>query len=277
MAVNRKSHPEAATPTSVEFLSGVTSAQRQSAETRPSAWSLLAGCGVIALLYLGFLLIPIQAEATTAQLRTVDVHFEDPFTVDWGSALGLHYSRLNPGRIKGIVTMEAQLAPILPAGGYDEMGEDLGNFFQMVRDPENSEKLLIEDNIFIEQLMPAFIDRPLDQEAHDAYRQPFTDASSRKPIYQWPQEIPIGGEPIATHAAMSGYNEWLTQTNTPWLFIYASPGALNPPEVAAYWAERARNIETAYIGNGLHYLQEDQPYAIGRAIADWHRRHTATN
>ena len=83
MAVNRKSHPEAATPTSVEFLSGVTSAQRQSAETRPSAWSLLAGCGVIALLYLGFLLIPIQAEATTAQLRTVDVHFEDPFTVDW--------------------------------------------------------------------------------------------------------------------------------------------------------------------------------------------------
>lgn len=26
------------------------------------------------------------------------------------------------------------------------------------------------------------------------------------------------------------------------------------------------------IGRGLHYVQEDQPYAIGRAISDWYRR-----
>jgi haloalkane dehalogenase len=47
---------------------------------------------------------------------------------------------------------------------------------------------------------------------------------------------------------------------------------LNPPEAADYWAERANNIETVYIGAGLHYVQEDQPFAIGRAISDWYRR-----
>ena len=67
-------------------------------------------------------------------------------------------------------------------------------------------------------------------------------------------------------------NAFLETTEIPWLFLYATPGALNPPEAADYWAERAKNIETVYIGAGLHYVQEDQPFAIGRAIADWHRR-----
>jgi len=71
---------------------------------------------------------------------------------------------------------------------------------------------------------------------------------------------------------VSAYNAWLEETDTPWLFLYATPGALNPPAAAEYWAERAQNIETVYIGAGLHYVQEDQPYAIGRAIADWYRR-----
>ena len=35
---------------------------------------------------------------------------------------------------------------------------------------------------------------------------------------------------------------------------------------------RISYIETVYIGAGLHFVQEDQPYAIGRAISDWYRR-----
>ena len=32
------------------------------------------------------------------------------------------------------------------------------------------------------------------------------------------------------------------------------------------------NTEAQFIGNGKHYLQEDQPDAIGKAIADWYLR-----
>ena len=38
-----------------------------------------------------------------------------------------------------------------------------------------------------------------------------------------------------------------------------------------------KNIETAFVGVGLHFVQEDQPAAVGRAIADWYRRHFAKN
>lgn len=191
---------------------------------------------------------------------------------DWGSGLGLHYAAQNPGKIKGIVTMESIIAPLIPAESYDAMPTELGNFFRTVRDPENGRKLLIEDNFFVEGALPGFIVRPLAPEAHDVYRAPFQTEKSRIQVNQWPNEMPIGGEPAATTKIVSDYNAFLEETTLPWLFLYSTPGALNTPEVADYWADRAKNIETVYIGHGLHYVQEDQPYAIGRAISDWIRR-----
>ncbi|NER78813.1 MAG: haloalkane dehalogenase [Leptolyngbya sp. SIO1D8] len=191
---------------------------------------------------------------------------------DWGSGLGLHYARLNPDNVKAIVTMEAIIAPLIPAESYEALPTELGNFFRMVRDPENGRKLLIEDNFFVEGALPGFIVRPLAEEAHDVYRAPFPTEASRIQVNQWPNEMPIGRQPQETHDIVTAYNAWLEETEIPWLFLYATPGALNPPETAEYWAARAQNIETVYIGAGLHYVQEDQPYAIGRAISDWYRR-----
>lgn len=191
---------------------------------------------------------------------------------DWGSALGLNYAAQNPGNVKAIVTMESIIAPFMPAKSYESMGEEMSGFFRTARDPVKGPKMLIDDNYFIEEFLPGFISRPLDKTAHDVYRQPFLEKSSRKPVNQWPNELPIGGVPATTYKIVSDYNAFLETTKIPWLFLYASPGALNTPAAAEYWAERAQNIETVYIGAGLHYVQEDQPYAIGRAISDWYRR-----
>ena len=173
---------------------------------------------------------------------------------DWGSGLGLNY------------------APLIPAKSYDDMPKELGNFFRTVRDPETGKELLIKENFFIEGALPGFISRPLDPVAHDVYREPFLQESSRKQVNQWPNEMPIGKVPLETHNVVTAYNKFLEKMDIPWLFLYATPGALNPPEAPDYWAERAKNIEIVYIGAGLHYVQEDQPYAIGRAISDFYRR-----
>ena len=121
-------------------------------------------------------------------------------------------------------------------------------------------------------MLPNFISRDLDEVAMNVYREPFIEKAARKPINQWPNEVPIGGDPANVVDVVNNYNAWLLETDTPLLFLYASPGALNPPQIVDWWAARAKNMETAYIGAGLHYVQEDQPYAIGRAIADWYRR-----
>jgi haloalkane dehalogenase len=191
---------------------------------------------------------------------------------DWGSGLGLHYAEQHPYNVKGIVLMESIVAPMLPAESYEAMPGPLRDFFLTMRDPVKGPQLMIEENYFIEGVLPGFINRDLDPVAHDYYRQPFLEKSSRKQINQWPNEVPIGGSPADVTEAVSAYNAWLLETDTPLLFLYASPGALNPPQLVDWWAERAKNMETVYIGAGLHYVQEDQPYAIGRAISDWYRR-----
>ena len=152
------------------------------------------------------------------------------------------------------------------------MPKPLADFFSTMRDPEQGPKLMIEENYFVEGVLPGFTSRDIDEVAMNVYREPFVDKLSRKPINQWPNEVPIGGIPANVVETVSNYNAWLLETDTPLLFLYATPGALNPPEIVDWWAARARNMESAYIGAGLHYVQEDQPYAIGRAIADWYRR-----
>jgi haloalkane dehalogenase len=205
-------------------------------------------------------------------IETLDLKNITLVVHDWGSGLGLHYARLHPDNVKAIGLMESILGPIMPAESYEALPKQLGDFFRTMRDPVKGPKLMIDENYFVEGVLPGFISRDLDTVAHDYYRQPFLEKSSRKQINQWPNEVPIGGSPADVAELVAAYNAWLLETETPLLFLYASPGALNPPELVDWWAERAKNIETAFIGAGLHYVQEDQPYAIGRAISDWYRR-----
>ncbi|MEM7485250.1 MAG: haloalkane dehalogenase [Bacteroidota bacterium] len=192
---------------------------------------------------------------------------------DWGSGLGLHYAQLNPDNIKAIVTMESIVAPTIPAKSYDELRPDLAGFFTMVQGPEGK-KMLIDDNAWLKEggFLDGFTVRSLDPVALAEYQKAHKTAKSRKQVYQWPLEMPIGKKPRNVHNYVSDYNKWLEKTDVPWLFLYATPGALNPEAAADYWSKKAKNIETVYIGAGLHYVQEDQPYAIGRAISDWYRR-----
>lgn len=192
---------------------------------------------------------------------------------DWGSGLGLHYARLNSDNIKAIVTMESIIAPTIPAKSYADMREDLGNFFTMAQGPDGR-KVILEDNSWLKEegFLDAFILRPLDAEALSVYQTPHKTKKSRKQVYQWPKEMPIGKKPKAVYDIVTAYNKWLEKTDIPWLFFYASPGVLNPETAADYWTARAKNIETVFIGGGLHYVQEDEPYAIGRAISDFYRR-----
>ena len=56
------------------------------------------------------------------------------------------------------------------------------------------------------------------------------------------------------------------------LYFYAEPGAINPSFVVKYLQKNLKNIETRYVGAGIHFIKEDHPNVIGRGIADWLRR-----
>jgi haloalkane dehalogenase len=191
---------------------------------------------------------------------------------DWGSALGLNYAATHSRNVKGVVMMEALIPPGLPADSVDLFGP-AADIFRQFRDPKAGRALIIDQNIFIEQFMAnAALTRTMPDEVVDVYRAPFVDPASREPIYVWPNEIPIGGVPARNVEVVERYGEWLKKSRTPKLLQYASPGVLVTPERAEWAAENFHNIETQFVGYGVHFIQEDNPQAIGRGIVDWHRR-----
>ncbi len=188
---------------------------------------------------------------------------------DWGSVLGLEYARQHPDNVKAIAMMEAIIPPAFPMPSVDA----LGDLFRQFRDPEKGRELLIDQNVFIEQILAdATITRKMTTAEMDHYRAPFIDPASRLPIYVWPNELPIGGEPARNVQAVQQIGEWLKQSGVPKLLLYARPGAIVSPESALWMQQNYRNLDAVFVGYGRHYIQEDQPESIGRNIAMWYRR-----
>ena len=185
---------------------------------------------------------------------------------DWGSGLGFHYAMRNEPNIKGMVMMEAIVAPI---PSWDDFPQDFQEMFRGFRTPDVGWDMLVNQNMFVEMVLPNAIVRDLTEEEMNVYRAPFLDPASRKPLWRWPNELPIAGEPADVADAVASYGAWLAQSDLPKLLFHGTPGAIMPPPVVEVCKATFPNLETVDIGPGLHYLQEDNPHLIGEKIAEW--------
>jgi haloalkane dehalogenase len=111
---------------------------------------------------------------------------------DWGSALGFHYARRHERNVKGIAFMEAILRPYT----WNDWPEQARGLFQAFRTPETGWDLIANRNVFVEDVLPGSVVRKLTDEEMDRYRAPFPTPESRKPVWRWPNEIPVDGQPI---------------------------------------------------------------------------------
>jgi haloalkane dehalogenase len=187
---------------------------------------------------------------------------------DWGAGLGLYYAREHPSNIKAVAMMEPVLASI-PT--WDEFPADLAEVFRGFRTPDIGWDMLVNQNMFVEGILPGAIVRDLTEEEMRVYREPFLDPAHRKPVWRWPNELPIAGEPPDTAAAVDANFAWLQQSDVPKLLLHATPGAIAPPPAVARYTSVLSNLTTVDVGEGIHYLQEDHPHEIGEGIANWYR------
>jgi len=124
--------------------------------------------------------------------------------------------------VKGIAFMEAIVRPVT----WDEWPEQARQMFQAFRTPGTGEQMIMEQNMFVEAVLPGAILRKLSPEEMDRYREPYPTPASRKPLWRWPNEIPIDGQPPNVRDAVQAYSEWLGRSQTPKLLLYAQPGAI---------------------------------------------------
>lgn len=184
---------------------------------------------------------------------------------DWGSALGFDWANRHRDAVRGIAYMEAIVAPI---ESWDQWPKAAKAVFQAFRS-DAGEAMILEQNAFIEQVLPASVLRQLSDDEMATYRRPFAAAGeARRPTLTWPREIPIEGAPPDVHRIVSDYAKWMAETAIPKLFVNAEPGAiLRGPQrdFCRRWPNQ-REVTVA----GIHFIQEDSPAEIGQAVADWY-------
>ena len=183
---------------------------------------------------------------------------------DWGSALGFYWAQQHPDAVRGIAYMEGIVCPL----SWDDWPESARGIFKGFRS-DKGEELILQRNMFIEGVLPSSVIRDLSEEETGHYRAGTEQPDNRQPMLSWPRQIPLEGEPAPMVELVDSYGQWMANNSIPKLFINAEPGSIltgKPREFCRSWPN-----QTEVTVAGSHFIQEDSPVDIGRAIAQWHR------
>jgi len=184
---------------------------------------------------------------------------------DWGSALGFDWARQNPDAVLGMAYMEGIVCPV----SWADWPEAAAGIFKGFRSG-TGEEMVLDKNLFVERVLPGSIMRQLSAEEMNVYRRPFLEeGEDRRPTLTWPRQIPIDGEPEDVHQIVSEYAAWLGESELPKLFINAEPGAILQGPQREFC--RGFKNQSEVTVPGIHFIQEDSPDEIGRAIATWRK------
>ena len=184
---------------------------------------------------------------------------------DWGTALAFHLAARRPDFVRGLVFMEF----ILPVQRWDDFLQKpaVRDIFRKFRTPGEGERMILDGNAFVERVLPGSILRKLSDDEMAVYRAPFPTPASRKPVWRFPNELPIEGQPADVSEALEKAQAALLVSDYPKLLCAADPGAIISPTFAERFAAQLKNCRLVHLGPGAHYLQEDHPEAIGQGVA----------
>jgi haloalkane dehalogenase len=184
---------------------------------------------------------------------------------DWGSALGFDWANRHRERVRGIAYMEAIVRPL----AWAEWPEGIQKLFRGFRS-EAGEEMVLDKNVFVERVLPGSVLRGLTDQEMAVYRRPYLEpGEARRPTLTWPRQIPLDGEPADVVGIVQSYVDWLSESDVPKLLVNAEPGAILVGAQREFCRSWPNQSEVTV--SGSHFIQEDSPDEIGRALADWYR------
>lgn len=186
-------------------------------------------------------------------------------THDWGGALGMSWARRHPERVRGVAFMETVVVPF----EWSRVPLPFRVTFAAMRHPVIGDWLNVRHGFFLRVLLPGLVVRGLTREEKSAYYSPFRTAQSRRPVAQWPREIPFSGQPADVHEEVTANYAWLSTAPVPKLLLHADPGSIITAPLVRRLKREITGLQDVAIGRGRHYVQEDEPDRIGRALEEW--------
>jgi haloalkane dehalogenase len=184
----------------------------------------------------------------------------------WGSVVGFEYARRHPENVQGIAFYEAHIRPVVR---WDMLSLPVQQFATLLSRPGASYRAVVKQNYLVNRLLPKGVMRKLTEQEMEAYRDPYPTAESRKPLWQYIQDLPLGKGPDDVVELIDRYSTWLQQTDIQKLMIYAIPGFVTTVETVAWARERLHNLKLVGLDDVLHFAQETIPEIFADALLNW--------
>jgi haloalkane dehalogenase len=186
---------------------------------------------------------------------------------DWGVAIAVDRLRRRAGDVRAVAFMEGHLRPLPGWDSFDAGGRQL---FQQLRTPRTGEQLVLEENFFLDTLLPAALTRALIPTELGVYQAPYVTPASRRPLLQWAREIPVGGEPADVARLMAAAVSHLQAVTTPTLLVHGEPGVLVTEDTVDWCRRHLANLTVCSVGGPAgHFLPEDRPDEVADALLAW--------
>jgi haloalkane dehalogenase len=190
---------------------------------------------------------------------------------DWGGVLAMHWAERHAERVRGLAVFETFLRPM----SWSEWPPRGAELFRALRTPGTGERMVLEENQFLAVSLATGVTRGLSDDDRAVYYAPYASPQSRRPLLQWPREIPIDGEPQDVVAIVRAYDAWLAaSTAVPKLLLtFDAPTPLGTPAIVEWACSHISALDIVALGPAGHHAPEDLPHEIGDAIASWIDRH----
>ena len=175
---------------------------------------------------------------------------------DWGGPIGFAAATRHPDRFAGFVIANTWAWP------KSDLGTQL--FSRFLGGPVGG-YLILRRNVFVEKLLPGGVRRKkLPDEVMQAYRGPFPDPESRRPVHVFPREI------LRSRPFLAEIERGLPAlADRPALIVWpTSDVAFREPE-RRRWEQVFPDHRTVTVEGAGHYIQEDAAEEIVTAIREW--------
>jgi len=179
-----------------------------------------------------------------------------PVVQDWGGPIGLWVAGRHPEQVRALVVGNTWAWPVVDTPHFERfskaMGGPLGRF------------AIRRFNAFVNVMIPVGTMRPLDRRVLAAYRAPFPTPAARTPTAVFPREI------LGSAAFLGEVEAGLARrADKPALVVWADRDvAFRAEERERFERLLPRHRSVPLPGAG-HYIQEDAPDAIAKAVRAW--------
>lgn len=184
----------------------------------------------------------------------------------WGSVVGFEYARRHEDNVRGLAFYEAHIRPVTE---WNMLSLPVQQFASLLSRPGASYRAVVKQNYLIDKLLPKAMITPLSPEDIAAYQAPYPTAASRKPLWQYIQDLPLGKGPDDVVALIATYSDWLQKTVLPKLMIYAIPGFVTTVETVSWAKARLSHLSLVGLDDALHFAQESVPEVFADALRHW--------